>query len=333
MLQTLQSLSIQIGISLETTLIIGIVLGALLTYFGIASAVAGKIPAARRMASVALNQRPRRADNDLLRMANTDPSGLMKSFMPKDQKDRTRIQLQLAQSGIAGQNAVRNFYLIRVLLAFVLPAILIALIILSKSATVTLPEIISKNIADLSQLQILQILTVVMGVGFFGPTIWLRRKVKERKRRIEEGFPNALDLIQISAEAGLGFDAAMTRVGNELASVSPDIAYEFLTAQREVLAGRERDKALTDMAVRTGVEEISSFSNVVLQSMQFGTPISEALTTYAEEMRKYRELRAQEKANRLPVQMSAVMATLMLPALLMLTVGPVVIRYIRFFSG
>jgi tight adherence protein C len=87
------------------------------------------------------------------------------------------------------------------------------------------------------------------------------------------------------------------------------------------------------MARRTGVEEVTSFVNVVLQSARFGTPMSDALRTYAEEMRLTRELKAQEKANKLPVQMSAVMATLMLPAILMLTLGPVVIRYLDYFAN
>ena len=90
---------------------------------------------------------------------------------------------------------------------------------------------------------------------------------------------------------------------------------------------------MQDMAGRTGVEMVKSFANVVQQSMQFGTSMSDALTAYAEEMRNYREMRAQEMANKLPVKMSAVLASLMLPALILLTVGPVVIRYTRYFGG
>ncbi len=134
---------------------------------------------------------------------------------------------------------------------------------------------------------------------------WLNARVTERKRRIEEGFPNALDLMQISVETGLGFDSAMTRVGNELANVSPEIAFEFLNVQLQVQAGRARDAAMHDMANRTGVETVRSFANVVQQSMQFGTSMSSALTTYANELRDYREMKAQEMANKLPVKMSA----------------------------
>jgi tight adherence protein C len=135
--------------------------------------------------------------------------------------------------------------------------------------------------------------------------------------------------MQVSVEAGLGFDAAMTRVGNELAQVSPELSWEFLTVQRQIQAGRPRDAALADMATRTGVDIVRSFANVVAQSIQFGTSMSEALTAYAAEMRLFREMKAQEMANKLPVKMSAVLASLMLPALIMLTIGPVVIRYMR----
>ena len=181
-------------------------------------------------------------------------------------------------------------------------------------------------------IQILQALSILVTAGYFFPLIWLRGRVSDRRQRIEEAFPNALDLMQISVEAGLGFDAAMTRVGNELATVSPDIAFEFLSTQLQVQAGRSRDEAMQDMASRSGVDMVQSFAGVVQQSMQFGTSMSEALTTYAKEMRIFRETRAQEMANKLPVKMSAVLASLMLPALVLLAIGPVIIRYVRFFA-
>ena len=183
----------------------------------------------------------------------------------------------------------------------------------------------------LLSLLVLQILTVLIGVGYFGPSYWLNNRVAEHMRRIEEGFPNALDLMRISVEAGQGFDAAMTRVGNELSYVSPEIAQEFLAVQHQIQAGRDRHIALQDLADRTGVETVRSFANVVKQSLQLGTSMSQALATYAVELRSYRELRAQEMANKLPVKMSAVLGSLMLPALILITIGPVVIRYVRVF--
>ena len=181
-------------------------------------------------------------------------------------------------------------------------------------------------------MRIFQIISVLVAVGYYVPTVWLRGRIAERSKVIEEAFPNSLDLMQVSLEAGLGFDAAMTRVGNELASVSPAMATEFLTVQRQIQAGRPRDKALRDMADRTGVDTIRSFASVVHQSAQFGTPMNEALMTYAKEMRLFREMKAQEMANKLPVKLSGVLASLMLPAIIMLTLGPTVIRWMRNFG-
>ena len=171
-----------------------------------------------------------------------------------------------------------------------------------------------------------------MIIGFFGPALWLRSKVDFRQMEISESFPNALDLMQVSVESGLGFDAAMTRVSNEMEMSAPAISQEFRLVQLEVSAGGDREKALLDMATRTNVDEVASFASVVLQSIQFGTSVSEALTTYATEMRITRELKAQEMANKMPVKMSGVMAGLMLPALFLLILGPIAIRWTNTFN-
>ena len=152
------------------------------------------------------------------------------------------------------------------------------------------------------------------------------------RQAIEFSMPNALDLLQIAMEAGLGFDAAMMRVSHELARAAPEISQEFMILQLELQAGKERQAALLDMADRVGVEELTSFANVVLQSNQFGTSVSSALSRFSADMRLDRELRAQEKANRLPVQMSAVMALCMMPVLLMICLAPMLIRWINMFG-
>lgn len=315
----------------ENILMTGVGIGVLLIIFGVVGAVTGRNPVLARMGQKTSRRRPTTAENGILRHENVTPTGMLKSFIPKDRKERSDIQRQLAMAGLTGKNAVRDFYLFRIIMGFGLPTLLLALIWSTRTGMISLPLLLDETITGWSSGRILQILVVVVALGFFAPAMWLRSRVAERKRSIEEHFPNALDLIQISVEAGLGFDAAMIRVGNELESTSPAISQELLAAQREIHAGRPRDRALTDMAMRTGVEEVTSFANVVLQSMQFGTSVADTLNTYAAEMRVHRELKAQEKANRLPVLMSAVLASLMLPALLLLTLGPVIIRYMRVF--
>ena len=318
------------AITPQFLIILGIGCGAMLVVYGLSGAMAGKDPVLRRM------ERQRRragaAEYGILRQASADPKGLMKSLIPIDRKERSEIERQLALAGFNGAHSVRNFYLLRLMTGIVAPAALLAIIWASKVGILPLPASFEAVVGGWSQLRVLQILSILIFAGFFGPAIWIKSRAKERTRAIEESFPNALDLMQISVEAGLGFDAAMIRIGNELEETAPALSQEMLTAQREIQAGRSRDRALLDMAARTGVEEVAAFARVVLQSMQFGSSISETLSTYALEMRSNRELRAQEQANKLPVKLSAVMASLMLPALLLLTLGPVVIRYVRYFA-
>lgn len=318
------------GASSASLLIFGIAVGVLLIFFSVVSAARDRNPAAERMAKSVSRAQARR-DRGILRAPDLDPKGIMRSFIPTDRAKRGKLQKKLARAGFPQPSAMRKFVLVRVVLGLLLPGLFLLVIFVSKVPGATIP--LGATISKLTNLQVFQVLSVLVALGYYVPLSWLNGRMSERKQRVEESFPNALDLMQISVEAGLGFDAAMTRVGNELATVSPDVAFEFLTVQRQVSAGRDRGDAMRDMATRTGVEVVTSFTNVVQQSMHFGTSMGDALTTYSNEMRDFREMRAQEMANKLPVKMSAVLASLMLPALILLTVGPVIIRYARYFAA
>lgn len=312
--------------------LVGIAAGTVLLVFGLGRAATEKSPAAIRIASTG-KRGPAAARSDLVKLIQNDAPGLAGALAPGTAEERFQVQYALARAGFRGPQAVARFYTIRVLLGLGLPAALIGLLALSRSQAPWVPGALVEGLSGMSALLVLQLLAILAAIGFFGPAYWLHRLISQRRQAIEEAFPNALDLIQISVEAGMGFDAAMIRVAEEIHGIAPQLSEELLVAQSEIQAGRDRERALIDMGRRTGVEEVASFVNVVLQSIQFGTSISDALTTYAEEMRLKRELRAQEKANKLPVQMSAVMALLMLPAIVSLTLGPVIIRYINYFSA
>ena len=194
------------------------------------------------------------------------------------------------------------------------------------------PDFISQRMGNVSGNKMLMLFAVMILVGFYGPAYWLSSRAKEFKHRVELGFLNALDLMQISIASGLGFDASLARVAVELQTTAPEIAQKFIAAQHAILAGRDREGAFHAMAERLAIGEPYSFVNMVLQSIRFGTLMSEALLTYSAEMRERRKLRAQEKANKLPVLMSAVMALLMMPSLPIVTIGPVMLRYIQTFA-
>lgn len=332
MMDQIQPLLASFGISMDMLIILGVAVGSLLFVYGLSSAASTPNPAADRLAA-SDRRRMARLDQGILKPIDADPTGFMKSFVPTDEAQRSALRLKLKQAGQDGPNSVMRFMLRRVLLALFLPAAFLALTTLSREMPDLVPESLAIRLNGMSNFGMFQWLTALVAIGYFGPLRVLESKVEARKQRIRYGFPNALDLLQISVEAGLGFDAAMTRVGNELKEVSPEIAFEFLSVQHEVQAGRTREAALRDMADRIGLDFVNSFVNVVRQSMQLGTSMTEALNVYAEELRAYREVQAQEKANKLPVKMSGVLASLMLPALILLSLGPVVIRYVNYFAA
>lgn len=308
----------------------GIGFGVFVIFLGLSAVFAGASPSTRRMRA-ALASGGAGADYDLILGHDNDPNGLLKAFVPTSRKERTSVARRMRQAGIQGSNAVVVYYLVRTILGIVLPALFIGVLLMPAELQATLH--LDTMLGPVTFTAALQIATALVFTGFYGPTIWLRQRIRSRRRSIRESLPNALDLLQISVEAGLGLDAAIVRVSHELASAAPDISAEFMMLELEIQAGKERRKAFADMAARTGVDEVAAFANVIQQAAQFGTSISKALTTYADEIRLDRELQAQEKANRLPVQMSAVMALMMMPALLMICLTPMVIRWFTMFPA
>lgn len=331
MLEYVEQVALRLGLPIETLLAAGAGFGVLLLLLGLVAAVRRPDPAVARIASISKSRGQDRKDRVFLMPADRGPGALMKAFVPSEKEKRSTLQRKLTHAGLTDSNALQLYTTVRIGLAVGLPVLFLVLLSLARMSDTILPKGFADLLQGLSTLRIYQVLSVLIAVGYFAPTYWLESKVKARKLRIEESFPNALDLMQVSIEAGLGFDAAMTRVGNELKRPSPEIAQEFLTVQYQVQAGRPRELALREMAERIGLDSIHSFSTVVTQSIKFGTSMAQAMTTYADELRQTREIRAQEMANKLPVKMSAVMASLMLPALVLMTIGPVLIRYIRNF--
>ena len=261
----------------------------------------------------------------LLREVEAADGVLDRVFVPSSSQERSKLRRDLAHAGFRAPNAAILFNLIRFGVGVGLPLILAVVYLFSTA--LHLPVAVTARLPPLGLQQVLLLCALILTVGFYGPSLWLAARAGERRTRIELSFPNTLDLLQVGVEAGLAFDAALARVGDELMEVAPDICTEFHVVQKEILAGRDREATYRDMADRLGIDEAYGFVNVVMQSMRFGTSMSSALLAYSADMRQRRELRAQEKANRLPVLMSAVMAGLMMPALLIVTIGPVVLRY------
>jgi tight adherence protein C len=261
---------------------------------------------------------------------HTASSTLGRLVAPSDERERLAVRLRLVQAGFRGAHAVRNYYLIRTGLGLLLPLPLLigtfGFALNAGSFTVDLPFV------GISASSTLVLLALLVCLGFYLPPLYLRRRIRHRQRAIREGFPHALDLMQVAVQAGLGFDAALAKVGEELQTAHPALAEEFRTVVLELRAGKPRDRVLQDLARRTGVEEINSFQTVMNQSIRYGTSISDALEVYSKEMRHKRIMRAEELASQMPVKMSLVMVMFLLPTLFLIFMGPVAIRFVRVIS-
>jgi tight adherence protein C len=165
--------------------------------------------------------------------------------------------------------------------------------------------------------------------GLYLPALLVRIRADRRKEKIINAFPDALDLMLICVEAGLGLEATFGRVGQEMASAHPLLAEQLGAVVLELRAGRSRDDALRRMADRAGADEIRAFATLLIQSTKLGSSIAQTLRIYASEMREKRRMRAEEKAHRLPVLLSLPLVACMLPVTIGVLMLPAVIRVMR----
>lgn len=239
-----------------------------------------------------------------------------------DTKDES-LRQRLAAAGYTAPYAPRVYTLIRLVCVIGLP-VLALLMLWAGGKTPSL-------------FQLYLILSVMAVLGLYGPSLFIRAKADRRQVQIVNGFPDALDLMLVCVEAGLGLESAFTRVGMEITLSHPLLAEQFGAVVLELRAGRSREDALRRMADRAGVDEIRAFSTLLIQSTKLGSSLSQTLRTYAAEMREKRRMRAEEKAHRLPVLLSVPLVACMLPVMIGVLMLPAIIRVVRIlvpiFSG
>jgi tight adherence protein C len=156
-------------------------------------------------------------------------------------------------------------------------------------------------------------------LGFYAPVFWLKQKVDSRRSEIQKGLPDAMDLLVIAVDAGLGFDAALARVTDKYKNA---LSEEFAKVLREVSLGRPRLEAMDEMGRSSGVEDLHNFIQAIIQSEQFGTGIGKILRIQADEMRRKRRQRAQEKAAQATLKMMLPMVGCIFPTLWIVLLGP-----------
>ena len=164
--------------------------------------------------------------------------------------------------------------------------------------------------------------------GFFLPRFFLGKMIKKRQRLIRWGLADALDLMVVSVEAGLGLNAAMLRVATELRDVHPPVASEFELANLEIRVGRERDEALRNLAERTGVDDLHSLVAMLIQTDKFGTSIARGLRVFSDSLRTKRRQRAEQEAQKAAVKLLFPLACFLFPTLFIAILGPAVLNLI-----
>ncbi|MBO9474396.1 type II secretion system F family protein [Shimia sp. R10_1] len=237
-----------------------------------------------------------------------------KAFLePQSEEELSSVRLKLMQAGYPSRDAVRAYHLAQFLLG------------MSGLALGLSYYLFVKKTPESTATDMIMWVLGPGGAGYLLPKYWVTRRVEERKEEITAGFPDSLDMMLVCVEAGQSLDQSIVRVAAELRASYPALSQEFQIVAQEMKAGKDKTQVLSDMGERCGVQDVSSFVTVLIQSATFGTSIAEALRVYAGEMRDKRVMRAEEAANKLPTKMTLATMMLTVPPLLIILVSPSVI--------
>lgn len=235
------------------------------------------------------------------------------AMVPASPKDVTVMQRRLMRAGMRGPNALKLLYGAKVILGVALPLVMTVVVWGSAS------EAFNKFAAVLA----------AAGVGFFGPNEYVNMMSRRRQKEIRRGLPNALDLMVVCVESGLGLDQAILQVAKELEHAHPDISEEFAMVNLELKAGKRRAEALRNLAERTAVDDLKKLVAVLIQADRFGTGVAQSLRAHADFMRVQARQTAEEKAAKLGVKLVFPIFFCILPSLFVVTVGPVAVKIVR----
>jgi tight adherence protein C len=227
---------------------------------------------------------------------------------PRSPKELGTVRLRLVQAGYRRDEALAVFFGLRIMFALLL-------FVLAATPLVMKPNILLGLLG--------------LALGYVLPGMVLARLARRRAHRIQLSLADALDLMVVSVEAGLGLDQAIQRVGSELAFAYPDLADELRLVNLELRAGKARSEALRNVADRTGVEDLGSLVTMLIQTDKFGTSVAQSLRVYSETLRTKRRQRAEEAAAKTGVKMVFPLVFCIFPSIWVVTIGPAAIKFIK----
>jgi len=248
--------------------------------------------------------------------------GFLKRFekvvTPQNPEERSQIQQRLILAGYRNPSAMRLFYFSRAVLT-------IGMVV---AAAIVVP-IIAQGLPLIFNLSLIIVPAIF---GYLAPAFWLDRVTSLRKQEAELAFPDVLDMLLICLEAGQSIDQACRRVAGEIGAKSMVLANEMNAINDELWAGKDRARVFHDFADRLGVSDIKAFATVLKQSDEFGVSVAETLRVYASEMRNKRMMKAEEKANLMPVKVAMGSIFFTVPPTMIIIGGPALIMIVRTFA-
>jgi tight adherence protein C len=287
--------------------------------FALISIFAGvQNPLRRRLAAAGAAKPSPSAENSKPKL---DIKGMIdpvaKYVLPQDGEERSRISKDLIHAGFRTDKSLPYFYAIKSLLALGLPAVVFV-------ATRWLPDWTAGTVSFA--------MLFAAFIGVISPNIVLERIKLKRLKQLRNGFPDALDLLVVCVEAGLGLGAAIDRVARDLEVSHAELAEELRLVNVEMRAGMERPAALRNLADRSGLADIRGLVGLLVQTMRFGTSVADALRVYSEEFRDQRMQKAEEQAAKIGTKLIFPLVMCLFPSFFIVCVGPAVIRIIAAFA-
>jgi tight adherence protein C len=234
---------------------------------------------------------------------------------PKNVDEMSHLRRTLMKAGYRRAEAPLIFFGIKLCLAIFFP---VAFALVRTSALPMLPYTYTMY------------LFILLGVaGFYAPNLWVKMKTQGRQQKITEGFPDALDLMTVCVEAGLGLDAALNQVADEIQLSNKVLSEELKLINLELRAGQSRANALRNLSLRTDLEDVNNFTTLLIQTDNFGTSIGQALRVHSDTMRTKRHHRAEEAAAKLPVKLLFPLIFFIFPSMFVVIMGPAIIQIMR----
>lgn len=306
---------------------VGLSRGAELAFIGLAAAAAFAFSLGMLAMLAAIADPVRRRIEQVSRAETRTPTRgariaahlrpLAAYLLPSKEKERLRVNQLLTHAGYRASHSLSVFYGVKALLILALPITVLL-------ASPFFPRITT------SMLLLYALAAAV--IGYLLPSMWLDRRVLSRQRALRAGFPDALDLLVVCVEAGLGLAPALQRVAEEVEIGHPELGAELALVNAEMRAGVERTQALRNLADRTGLSDIRGLVTLMVQTMRFGTSIADALRVYSEEFRDKRMQAAEERAAKIGTKMIFPLVTCLFPSFFLVAIGPAVLRLIDVFS-